>query len=432
MREYSTQSIREIRGYGQQLALGACSFSASLPAKEQSYESAHVSLCSAGDVYINRFRDDDFFSYWEKFSGNLRMISTDEFEFDPRPLSEVVLNEPALLSKVRDACDIDDCVLYPFSPTKIEVDLSSKLEIDLWGTPDAWSQIGSKSGARRLAKMCEVLVAPGLEVPAPLTLENLLDNCSELRAQGFSHAVLKSDFGISGRGNWKFSLRNGEREDLLRLIERVQISEEKSPICERGTFVLEAWMENSLSIGAHLEVTRQGAVFPISVWQQEMGDDQTSFLGSVPLAIPGRDVEILFETLDILGQEIAKLGFWGSFGPDFLWNSTDGFILSEINARVPATAFALEVARKAKGGSASVFLFRHITLARPALFFDLKEALEAEGLLYAEPNSLGRGIIPINYALSRFGEVDLLALGEDMNEAEALFARASALLCGQS
>src|SRR5205823_5371972 len=79
-------------------------------------------------------------------------------------LSAKLLSDPAVLGQLRDAIgDPAQCCLLPFIATPVEHELAEALGVQVDGPRPELGVLGSKSGARRVAKQAGVEVLPGSE-----------------------------------------------------------------------------------------------------------------------------------------------------------------------------------------------------------------------------------------------------------------------------
>ena len=126
----------------------------------------------------------------------------------PRPLSAKLLDRPRMLSKI--AAMIPNrqlCHLIPYSTTALERDIALTLGIPMYGTDPRLTELGSKTGCRRL--FAEEGVQHPLGAEDLHSFEDVTDAIMKMLAErpSLDEVIVKLNEGVSGAGNALVDLR---------------------------------------------------------------------------------------------------------------------------------------------------------------------------------------------------------------------------------
>ena len=105
--------------------------------------------------------------------------------------------------------------------------------------------------------------------------------------------------------------------------------------------------------------------------------------------------------MKIIANFIIKQGGQGSFGPDFMIGKDNKIYFNELNARIPSTAFPLQITKQIVGHIPKGFLATSVKIKKGTKFKDLKLKLEKNNLLY--PNKDNHGVIPYHVGQLEWG-----------------------------
>ena len=212
----------------------------------------------------------------------LHLFDTDDASV--RPLTEKLLERPALLNRIGELLRPGRSFISCFVVTELEKRLSELLQIPLLGTDPSLGYWGSKAGSRELFSRCGVPCPPGtglfthLDDLAEATAE-LWEAHPELRK-----VVVKLNQGFSGEGNAPLDLEALGLEELGRADRRrrLRAAMEHLPMPARR------WRELLAAQGALVEAWLEG------------GDElhSPSVQGTIR---PGGGVEVLSTHEQILG-----------------------------------------------------------------------------------------------------------------------------------
>ena len=129
----------------------------------------------------------------------LHLLDTDDAS--DRPLTEKLLERPALLARIAELLRPGRSFISCFVVTELEKELSERLQIPLLGTDPALGYWGSKAGSRALFARCGVPHPPGS--PLLHNADDLADAIAELweAHPDLNRCVIKLNEGFSGEGN---------------------------------------------------------------------------------------------------------------------------------------------------------------------------------------------------------------------------------------
>lgn len=134
-----------------------------------------------------------------------RLVMLSCHDGSPQPLTGKVLARPRLLARLQAAIgNTSNAYIAAFAVTAEERALAVQLGIPIYGCDPALAHLGSKSGGRKLMREAGILLPDGVE---DLSDEaDVVAALTELRARnpGLRRAVVKLNEGVSGEGNAAF------------------------------------------------------------------------------------------------------------------------------------------------------------------------------------------------------------------------------------
>lgn len=381
------------------------------------------------------------------------------YDATPRALTEKILERPRVVARIRDWIgDTSRAYLTCFNSTPLERRLSIDLGIPLNGAdPDLAASCGTKSGGRAVFGEAGVEFAIGTEnVRTEADVTTALDALFTQRP-GLRRAVLKLDAGFSGEGNaiYRFppSLPAAKEARALALATGLgQLDFAADGIAKTSYFrklaemkgVVEEFLEAGevrspsvqLRISAHRELT------VVSTHDQVLGGKSGQvYLGCRFPASTEYRQQIVERALKV-GGVLAERGVLGRFSVDFLALRDPGeeWRLStvEINLRMTGTTFpfvALQFLTAGATDEAGEFrssrgiakhYFATDALSAPAyrglLPQDFLEIVIHHGLHFRPSTETGVLFHMIG-ALSQFGKVGVICIGDSAEEANELYRR---------
>ena len=120
----------------------------------------------------------------------------------PRPLSEKLLARPRLLRRIRDLIpNAARCHLVPYNTTDRERDVALSLGIPMYGSDPRLSELGSKTGCRRIFEELGVQCPVGADDLH--TVDDVVAAIQDMRRRrpSLTQAIVKLNEGVSGSGN---------------------------------------------------------------------------------------------------------------------------------------------------------------------------------------------------------------------------------------
>lgn len=384
--------------------------------KEQAWEALLLAAAFDQDITVVRDVDPDYLAYWASLTGGYRVVNASGAN-PGEYLSRVLLDDPVLLEIVRLAM-APGARLHVFFPTPLEQELADALGIPLHGSPEVSARYGTKSGVRDLARAAGIPMPPGCVCRTYAEVEEAV---TELRDQ-FDELVIKHDLSTGGDWSQRFNVWSDDPRAVAAEVSDGHFVE------GRDVVVVEGWLQTIASLCAHIEIPPEGNPVVCAGWQQVLGEDGKTHIGSGPLMLSAARVAEFHAQAHRLAVALQREGAVGSFGPDFLVvdqaGTDDGeVVLVELNARIPATAFPLQIVRQVKGAIGTGFCSRHVHLARPASFSEVAGVLQAEGLLITELDPNASGVVPYNVGLLPWQLFDVVAIADDWEEALRIIGR---------
>ena len=391
----------------------------------------------------------------------LTLLST--YDASPRPLTEKILERPRLLQRVRDAIgDPSRAHLSCFNTTWRERRLAVALGIPLYGCDPALADLGTKSGSR------EIFAAAG--VPCPRGFERLRDlgdlvaATARLRRDDptLRRVVVKLEEGFSGEGNAVLDVSQAPSGERLEAWIREAIQAELRPEASGTSIehylaqlarmggIVESWIDapGKRSPSVQLRVSALGELELVSTHDQLLGGPTGQvFLGSTFPADPAYRAA-LHTAGRAVGEVLRARGVLGRFAVDFVavprssaFSSAPAWELSaiEINLRKGGTTLPFQMLQfltdgrydEARGtfvtprGEARAY-YATDNLVSPAyrklVPADLVDLMVEEDLHFDEGTQ--RGVVfHLIGAMSQFGKLGLVCIGETLEEARVFEQR---------
>lgn len=370
----------------------------------------------------------------------------------PRSLTEKILERPRLVQRIREGIpDPSRAYLTVFNSTPLERRLAVLLGIPLNGADPDLSDLGTKSGSRKVFREAGVPLPEGFEdLQTKAEVEEALVELAA-RRPGIRRAVVKLNESFSGEGNAIFRYPEvGGRAAVREALQRVELpvpEETFEAFFEKFTRmggIVEEFIgaKEKVSPSAQIRISPRGEVLPISTHDQILGgpSDQV-FLGC---SFPARDGYRLRvqEAAMRIGEVLASRGVVSRLAIDFLlWRNDPAeewdMAALEINLRMGGTThpyLALQFLTGGRLDSSTGLFFSPSGLAkyyratdnlrsesyRGLLPDDLIEILTQNRLHYSHSTDSGV-LFHLIGALSEFGKLGLTAIGNSREEADTLY-----------
>lgn len=371
-------------------------------------------------------------------------------------LTRKILARPRMIHRIRQAIpETQSAHMTCFTVTELERDLAVQLDIPIYGCDPSMQYWGSKSGSRRLFKEAGIDLPPGYEDLA--NAEDIARSLCELKAADpeLPKAVVKLNEGFSGEGNAMFDLRNAPEGSALLPWVRSRLPD---LAFEAPGMTWDLYQEKFLAMGGVVEafvrgdvkespsvqfrIDPAGRLNAISTHDQVLGgDNEQIFVGC---RFPAKDE--YRRDIQALGMKVAERladkGVLGRFAIDFISvKEPDGWRHQaiEVNLRKGGTTHPYLMLQSLTDGGYDETRGQFLTPSgKPRCYYatDNLESACYQGLTpydlidIAVMNGLhfnaatGEGVaFHLIGALSEFGKLGVVCIGETPERAQALYRR---------
>ena len=382
----------------------------------------------------------------------LHLFDTDDAS--DRPLTEKLLERPALLSRIGEMLRPGRSFISCFVVTELEKRLSERLQVPLLGTDPCLGYWGSKAGSRELFGRCGVPCPPGTGLFT--NLDDLAEATADLweAHPGLRKVVVKLNEGFSGEGNAPLDLEalgmaelgGAERRRRLRTaMERLPMPARRwrELLTVQGALV-EGWLEGGEELhspSVQGTIRPGGGVEVLSTHEQILGGaNGQTYLGC---RFPAADAYrlALMRHGQAVGEALAREGALERFAVDFIARRFDqhwDLQAIEVNLRQGGTTHPYMALRAITTGQLdpATGLFLSPTgqplhyqatdnlcdpRLRGLLPVDLIDIVAEAGLHY-DPAQLKGSVFHLLGCLSEFGKLGMTCVGRSAREAAAVYA----------
>ncbi len=381
-----------------------------------------------------------------------------------RPLSQKILSRPRLLQRIQRAIgNLEQAHMACFNSTPMERTLAVRMGIPLYANDPALLDLGTKSGCREIFREAGINFPDGYErLHTPDEIAGALAALKQKQPE-LRRAVVKLNDGFSGEGNSLFyydkidassarALKSQIRDQLhtLRFVapqEHWESFQEK--YAEMGG-VVETFVEgkNKESPSSQCRVNAIGKAQPISTHDQVLGGEGGQiFLGCTFPAAPVYRMEIQEAGMRV-AEVLASRGVIGRFATDFVSvpDGEGGYVhhAIEVNLRKGGTTHPFLTLRFLTDGDYQPDTGEFITQSgRPKYYFasDTLQSPRFQGLLPEDLIDIAvyhdlhfhptteRGIVfHLMGALSEFGKLGMVCIGDNLQQAQFLYRKARSVL----
>jgi hypothetical protein len=382
----------------------------------------------------------------------LTMLSCDDAS--SAPLTRKLLAQPRVLDRIRQAiADPASAHMTCFAVTELERKLALALGLPIYGCDPSLAHWGSKSGSRKIFREAGIEMPLGFE---DLTsADDVAAALTELKVQtpDLAKAVVKINEGFSGEGNAVFAFNDAPAGSALLPWVRARLPQlafeargmtwdlYQDKLCGMGGIVEEfvaGQLKQSPSVQVRIDPT--GRLEAVSTHDQVLGGQNGQiFLGC---RFPAEDDYRL--EIQARGMKAAKVladkGALGRFGIDFIsvrqgdaWRH----LAIEINLRKGGTTHPFLMLQFLTDGHYDVATGRFLTPSGRPRFYYASDNLESERYRGLTPDDLidisvmnglhfhaatGEGVaFHLIGALSEFGKLGVVCIGETQARADALY-----------
>ena len=394
-----------------------------------------------------------------------RLHLFDADDASDRPLTEKLLERPALLERMAELLRPGRSFIQCYVVTELEKELSERLQVPLLGTDPALGWWGSKKGSRDLFARC------GVPHPAGSDLVHNLDELAEATAAlwesqpDLERCVVKLNEGFSGEGNAPLALSPLGLKELTATERRRRLREAlntlpmpalswQQRVEEQGALV-EAWLEGGESLSSPSVqgfIHPGGAVEVLSTHEQILGGPNGQTYLGCRFPADGAYRQALMEHGQRVGQALAAEGALERFGVDFIARRLCGewdLQAIEVNLRQGGTTHPYLALCALTSGRLDPASGRFLTPTGEALHYQATDNLcddrlrgllpmdlidiVAEAGLHYDPARLRGSVFHLLGCLSEFGKLGMTSIGRDDQEADGVFrATVERLLAGAS
>jgi hypothetical protein len=384
----------------------------------------------------------------------------------PAPLSEKLLARPRLLREIRAMVrNPARCHLVPYNTTTLERDLAVSLGIPMYGSDPRLSDLGTKTGCRRIFQELGVRCPVGAD--GLRSVDELVEAIQDMRRHrpSLTEAIVKLNDGVSGSGNALVDLHDlpprASQDEAEAVRQRVRAMTLEDPTVgveqylaafREGTGIVEERITGArlTSPSVQMRALTDGSVQLLSTHDQLLGGTSGQrYLGCIFPADPAYAAAIAEPAL-VIGRHLAGLGVIGRFAVDFVTVRDDAGTWTpyaiEINLRKGGTTHPFLTLQFLTDGSydggQGVFttpagVVKHLVATdhledvrlRALTVEDLFDVVVVNGLHYDTARQSGV-VFHMLSCLTEHGRVGLTAVADSPEGAWQLYQRAEAVLLG--
>ena len=376
----------------------------------------------------------------------------------PRALTEKILERPRVVERIRQWIgDRDRAYMSCFTTSPLERTLAVQLGIPLNGADPDLLHIGSKSGSREAFRAAGIELPEGTEnLPNLAAVVQALDDLKTQKPK-LKRAVVKLNDGFSGEGNALFQYpspmptaakeRDAAIREALHSLKFAAKDHSEEVFFEKYAQmggVVEEFLEAEevRSPSVQLRITPAGELRIISTHDQALGGESGQVYLGCSFPADSEYRALITERAHFVGEVLRDQGVIGRFAIDFLvyrdrgedWHCS----AIEINLRMGGTTFPYIALDFLTGGSITgsgdyrsrtgvqKFYFATDALKSPSyrglLPQDFLEIVIHHGLHFSPSTETGVLFHMIG-ALSQFGKLGVICIGNSKQEAIDLYQR---------
>ena len=261
-----------------------------------------------------------------------RLFLVSPLDVSSRPLSEKLLDRPALLAEIRALVpDPDRAHLVPFNTTRNERDLAVALGIPMYGCDPKHFPLGTKTGCRRI--FAELGIDHPLGAEGLKSEDDLAGAIAAIRARkpSVDQVIVKLNEGVAGEGNAIVDLAGltegpGESAGMRTRIRGMRFDAKTmtrdaymSKLGDVGGVVEERLTGDDFrSPSAQLRITPLGEVERLSTHDQILGGPSGQLYMGCRFPADAAYGGAIMRDAARVGAYLAKAGVIGRFALDFV------------------------------------------------------------------------------------------------------------------
>lgn len=353
----------------------------------------------------------------------------------PLPLDSLVLEDPVLLSRLKDEVRRSEAVLVNFASSAMSDRLAQELDVPLEEGPfDLSRRWGDKSSSKALFRL--------EEIPAPRGVPDILTSMDEVESAALAlvtgsppagRVIVKLNDARWGDGLGNVVIDGKKLRDSKQLSSSVEtMLQDWAAIVEEvgiGGAIVEEYFPNRIcSPSGQAYIDRAGDVHIVSTHEQYTVVDQ--YLGC---EFPADDQfrASMHTVLMKVGKRLSGSGVRGTFGVDFIGLECGSLLATEINVRKVGPSHVVAYAEAVAGNkvdpdgnlrvNGKVVYCSHRRVYQPEVLRGLSPEAAVRGLaedgLFYDPRTGKGAILHILGALRSVGYVDSTCFGHSRSEA---------------
>ena len=378
-----------------------------------------------------------------------------------KSLTEKILERPLLIERIRKSIPAGHPAhISCFNVTDKERTLAVKLGLPIYGCDPDLLYLGTKSGSRAIFHKAGVPIPPGFENIS--SEDELIDSLAELKKiyPPLRRAVIKMNDGFSGEGNAIFSFIGAGGYDKLKSWIKDHIKHMRiiAPDLDYNTFmkkftrmggIVEAFIDGAIKASPSVQcrVNPLGDIDIISTHDQLLGGESgQAFIGASFPASAEYAVKIS-QMAKQIAEEMKEQGVLGRFSIDFLSvqeKSEWKHYAIEINLRKGGTTHPFLMLQFLTGGTYHADRGEFEMPDKKRRYYFASDNFTSENCKGLTPHDLIDIAIchDIHYnstkeegvmfhligALSQFGKLGLVCIGDSPDKANAFYQRAVDIL----
>lgn len=394
----------------------------------------------------------------------LTMLSC--YDASPRSLTEKILERSRLMDRIREAVpNYEMAHITDYNTTNLERTLSVRLNLPLFGCDPDLLHHGSKSGSRKIFRACGIEMAAGFEDVKDE--HEIIEALAALKTKNPSlkKAVVKVNEGFSGEGNAIFSYEGCDEKGNIKSWVKEHIKDHLTVVAADFTYevflkkfvemqgIVEEFIPGEIktSPSAQCIIDPTGKAEVISTHDQVLGGESGQvFIGARFPADEDYAGEIGIKGL-LIANEMAKYGVMGRFSIDFISvKENDGWkhYAVEINLRKSGTTHPNLLLQGLTIGKYDVEKGIYLTASGQKRYYFSSDNVKNEKYKVLTPpdlidisimknlqydGSTQQGVMfHLIGALSQFGKLGVVCIGDSHNRADALYRKTIQVLNKES
>lgn len=362
-------------------------------------EDMNLLLASTDDIVIMRNTpSNEYLSYMKEMGFNIPTIFELNYNDESKNISELLLEDDILLSKLKNLSD--DYVLFPYGISELEEKISEITGLKLIGGSSKLSKIiNNKIFAREVSESLGFKTTEGKKC----TFEQIEEETNNLFVK-YKKVIIKTPYGASGKGLYLVENKENIKRILL-ILKRFYTNED--------FFLVEGWVENKKDFNYQLYVDDM-EIKLFSIKKQII--DKTIYTGSLFQVDKKIESEILSKGM-IVGKYLRKkYNYNGFLGVDCLTDSNELIPIIEINGRLTLSTYLSFIPSMFKNKCYFSFYKNVIDLT----FSEVINKLKLANLQYSA--ILGKGAICyVEGTLQKNGRLFMLVIADNDNEIKDIY-----------